>query len=109
MIIKETKVYLVEEQPGDGTRYQHVIMIVGDCAYVSNNIAMTGGAGVKKQLCLAVGTIKRFVLDMEDQHKTDPNKQIVAVSDLARWMGENPYTLASAIRCANGVLKEITK
>ena len=105
MRISLTNGYQVMEQPGDGTKYQHLIIVEGDRACVYNMKEMTGGAGLEKPKYIPFWEAKEFT-DRMEKLGSDPHKQVEAVIDYAKGIKENPFTLASAFRCVDAIVKE---
>ena len=105
MKISRANAYHVMEQPGDSTRYQHLIVIEDDRAYVCNDRERTGGAGLEKPKLIPFWEAKEMVSKMEEKGK-DPHYQMVVVKDYAEKIKENPFTLASAFRCVDAIVKE---
>ncbi len=105
MFIKLAKAFHVMEEPGDMTRYQHLIVIEDDRAYVYSDRERTGGAGLEKPKLIPFWEAKEMVIKMEEKGK-DPHYQMRVVEDYAEGIKENPFTLASAFRCVDAIVKE---
>lgn len=105
MRITLANAYHVMEQPGDGTRYQHLIVIEDDRAYVFRDKERTGGAGLQKPKMIPFWEALEFVERM-DELGSDPHVQIEALVEYANGIKENPFTLASAFRCVDAIIKE---
>ena len=105
MRITLANAYHVMEQPGDATRYQHLIVIENERAYVFGDRERTGGAGLEKPKLIPFWEAKEMVERMNELG-TDPHDQMKAVADYAEGIKENPFTLASAFRCVDALVKE---
>ena len=89
-------VYRVIEQPGDATRYNHLIVIDGNLAYVHKGLN-GGGAGLDKSTYFDFFQVEVMAKKWEGK---DPHDVIADIEEWANSEGENPFTFASAMRSA---------
>ena len=98
MEVKKTVAYKFVEEPMDGTRYSHLIQVVDNVAYVTQDMH-THGSGLKNPQYFMLHDLKRLEDDWE-KTKGNPYIYAEAIKDLAERAGENQFTYASAMRCA---------
>ena len=114
----ETKAFFVTEQPGDVTRYTF-IMFLSSSAVLPNSaydilIIPTKDDGVtvihpffwlKQNVLDIVDKMNESVIGKSFDNADSCRVQASAISDMANRIGEDPFTLASAYRCAYRLIK----
>jgi hypothetical protein len=94
------KAFAVEEQPDDGTRYTHIIAVDNHEVYVTRDLVRAGaGCTVGFSILELKGYIADGFMDMSVREQTKFAREIDDTY--------NPWTLASAVRCAIRVLEDI--
>jgi len=92
------KAFAIEEQPGDMTRYTHIITVDEYDVYVTKDL---GRFGAGCEISFRISDLEAYVKN---------NMMLLNIKQQANWAKElnadyNPWTLASAIRCAIKVLE----
>ncbi len=99
-------VYTCEEQPGDSTRYTHLIHITEDYVVVYRD--ETGsGAGLKKPILFIRSILESMISTWEWLKPADAVKITAEMHQCKGKDGENPWTVASAVRCSHVILKHL--
>jgi hypothetical protein len=94
------KAFAVEEQPDDGTRYTHIIAVDNHEVYVIRDLVRAGaGCTVGFSILELKGYIADGFMDMSVREQAKFAREIDDTY--------NPWTLASAVRCAIRVLEDI--
>lgn len=99
MLIEERKCYSVIEQPGDGTRYTHMITTDDHEGFEVYKDRFLGGAGLNKPLYISDMDRAKMLSDMT------PMQASAWITDNTGF-GDNPWTVASAHRCAYELYKQ---
>ncbi len=93
---KQEHVYRIIEQPGDMTRYNHLIVIDGNLAYVHKGL-MGSGVGLNKSTYFDFFQVEVMAKKWEGK---DPYDVIADIEEWAKAAKEDPFTFASAMRSA---------
>lgn len=107
MNIKQVTSFRVVEEPGDWTRYTHLITFdeEGNCM-VTKDLLASGGAGLKESLYINKNLIANLGCIIEAL-----TPEIATNVVLERFYPykeeENIYTVTSAIRCAYAIVRRL--
>jgi hypothetical protein len=105
--ISSSKVYKVEEQPGDGTRYTHIIIPEFEARmFIIASDPLRKGAGVKQVQYVPSKVVDGIWSKLADIPNVDNQASYIAEHV---YMGEqpkeNPYTYASIIRMCKDIMR----
>lgn len=108
MKIKHARVHRIEEQPGDGTRYGHMIHLTPDYVVIYRD-KLIDGEGVKQPLQLMRGSLealRKIAANCTIREYALLFSNGTATPYIPIGLDENPWTLASAVRCALRAIEE---
>lgn len=92
--VEKKTLYVVEEQPGDGTKYHHNILVEGNFLTA---MARSGelGATVSRPMTFDREVLRDFASLLSDREVYDDSRYLSE----NMFLEENPFTVASVIRC----------
>jgi hypothetical protein len=103
-IVKQSnEFYSVHEQPGDGTRYTHVVQM-DECCYHVYKDMKRNGAGFKTPR--TVGRHEFRIVEKWEELGLDAYGAVKDLIDSGFKSEENPFTYASVLRCVYEIDRE---
>ena len=99
--VEKKTLYVVEEQPGDGTKYHHNILVNGN--YLTA-MARSGenGATVSRPMTFDREVLRDFARIFSDKEVYDDSRYLSE----NMFLEENSFTVASVIRCMIHLMEE---
>lgn len=100
------QMHRIEEQPGDCTRYAHLIEFDGVVVYVYKDI-VKNGAGLRVNRYFNLYDVMEVVHKwVQDEIYDDPYKCSAELIEMAEELNENAFTLGSVFRCIYRLKRE---